>query len=149
MLNLIKHSELKLVRLNCCLQIMKRLIFCLTVFSISCTVKNVNYDKKEAPVNIVSVSVSKTGEVSKPVDIKAVANANNGCWHNFKFTLRKLNDFEFKLNAHADFESKGFCAAVIVEKDTTISFIPDKKGRYIIHTNDTPFTILSDTVTVY
>ena len=127
---------------------MKWILISLSFIFWSCATKN-NYDvEKTEMVNIHSLTIPAVSAVSEPVRINVSAEANNGCWHDFKFKLEKKEDFKYAITSYASFESKGVCAAVIVTGDTTITFVPDKKGQYIFEANQSPFSVVTDTLAV-
>jgi hypothetical protein len=112
-------------------------------------VENDNYYlKKVVLVDIIQTSLPKVAIKQRPIEIYAFAQAENGCYSKFNFTMNKLTDFNYTLEAEATFETNGTCPTVMTGKDTTINFIPEKEGIYILNINKKPFKIRSDTVIV-
>ena len=128
---------------------MKKYIFFAVLFIMfSCHKENNNHIKKIELVNIIQIALPKTSTTMSSIKIQAFAQAGNGCYSNFYFKLTKVNDFRYSLKAYATFETNGACPTVMVGKDTTINFIPEKKGVYIFNINDKPFKSGVDSVIV-
>ncbi|MCO4294426.1 hypothetical protein NF867_16310 [Solitalea sp. MAHUQ-68] len=127
---------------------MKKFPLLIMLILFSCKKDDNNYTKNEALVNIIQTTIPQNGTVSNKTEIGAMAQAENGCYRDIKFKLIKVADFQYTLKAYATFESYGACPEVLVNGDTTISFIPEKKGTYQFTINEQPFNIKVETLIV-
>jgi len=106
-----------------------------------------SYVKKFDLVAIPNIDIPDSVNLSS-IYLRAKAQADNGCWNNLYFELRKTKDFEYTLKAYGTFESFGKCPDGIVTKDTVIYFKPTQLGTYIISTSTKPDEIVIDTMVV-
>ena len=114
----------------------------------ACSFEQNYYVKKVDYVNISSVSMPDTVLVSEKVEINAQAEANNGCWSNLYFVLSKYDNFNYNLEAFGTFQSQGFCAEMMVYKDSVIEFKPTAQGIYYFHITQVPLKVNIDTLIV-
>lgn len=103
------------------------LILCLMV---SCKEAGDKYVKSFGRVDITKTAIPDTAFNQEYLQIRAKAQAENGCWSHLHFELKKTKDFEYTLNAYGTYESFGICPDKVVTEDTVINFLPDQKGIY-------------------
>jgi hypothetical protein len=128
---------------------MKSILLALLVFvTTSCMDAGDRYVKKFEMVNISKSTIPDTTFNLDYMEIRAKAQADNGCWRDLYFELKKTGEFEYSLKAFGTFESFGVCDAVIVTKDTAILFQPTIKGTYLFHISRMPNEIVTDTMIV-
>jgi len=129
---------------------MKIILFAFLVCAIiSC--KEPRYVKKFEMVDISKSTIPDTTLNLEYLEIRAKAQADNKCWKDLYFELKKssdTSDFEYSLRAYGTYESFGVCDAVIVTKDTAILFQPTQKGTYLFHISTMPNKIVTDTMIV-
>jgi len=115
---------------------MKIILFAFLVCAIiSC--KEQRYVKTFEMVDISKSTIPDTTVNLDYMEIRAKAQADNGCWSDLYFELKKTSDFEYSLKAYGTFESFGVCDAVIITKDTAILFQPTKGNVFISYFTDT------------
>ncbi len=114
----------------------------------ACALDKNYYIKKVDAVNISTISIPKTSSVSQKIQIYAQAEAPNGCWSNLYFALNKYDAFNYELSAFGTFESLGYCAEMMVYKDSVIEFEPNAKGTYYFHITQVPYKVNVDTLIV-
>ena len=128
---------------------MKVILFTILIcMTISCTYVADRYVKKFEMVDISKRLIPDTTVNLDFMEIKAKAQADNGCWSNLKFELKKTNEFEYSLKAYGTFESFGICNDVIVTTDTAIIFQPKQKGTYLFYISRMPNLTDIDTMIV-
>lgn len=128
---------------------MKVLLFALLVcVTVSCKDVADRYVKRFEMVDISKTLIPDTTFNMDYMQIRAKAQANNGCWRNLYFELKKTSEFEYTLKAYGTFESFGVCTDVIVYKDTAIDFQPTQKGTYLFHISRVPNEVDIDTLIV-
>lgn len=111
--------------------LMKIIVFLLLVcLIVSCKDPGDHYVKRFDRVNISKTSIPDTAINQKYLQIRAMAQADNGCWSNLYFELKKTKDFEYTLKAYGTFESFGTCSDRVVTRDTVINFLPRQTGTY-------------------
>jgi hypothetical protein len=100
------------------------------------------------PIEIKGVLIPETGQVNDDIQIQAYVEAANGCYRDLEITLRQVSSQSYLLRATGYFESAGVCPAGIVSLDTTIIFKPTAVGTFYFQTNEEPFVVQLDTLTV-
>lgn len=103
------------------------LIACLMV---SCKEAGDKYVKSFGRVDISKTAIPDTAFNQEYLQIRAKAQAENGCWSHLHFELKKTKDFEYTLSAYGTYESFGICPDKVVTKDTAINFLPKQTGTY-------------------
>jgi hypothetical protein len=106
------------------------------------------YVKFTTSVEIKNIYIPDSINLKDTARITAVAQAYNKCFSNLRFDIGKIDDFNYNLGAYAQYESYGTCAPEMVYSDTTILFIPGKKGTYIFNIYKTADSTLVDTLRV-
>jgi hypothetical protein len=130
---------------------MKKIVYLvIALLAISCLKNGESsyYVRTTARVPIVLVDIPDTTAVNQYGEIRAKAEASNGCWHNLSFTLTDISDFEYNLEAFGVFESTGYCEDIKVYADTTIAFKPTKTGIYKFNVTKSQDLIVADTMIV-
>lgn len=128
---------------------MKVILFAFLIFmTISCQDKMDRYVVKYEMVDINKTLIPDTTVNLDILEIKAKAQADNGCWSNLYFELKKTSEFEYSLKAYGKYESFGACDDVIITKDTTIRFQPMQKGTYLFHISRIPGETVTHTMIV-
>ena len=118
---------------------MKIVLFILLVgVSVSCTDVADRYVKRFEMVEISKTLIPDTAIHLDYMQIRAKAQANNGCWSNLYFELKKIKEFEYSLKAYGTYESFGVCAERVVTKDSIFDFQPTGKGTYLFHISRKP-----------
>ena len=118
------------------------------VFHISCVGNQDDIVKKRLPIYIYESIVSTNGDTHQEIGIQVKAYADNGCYSDLEISLIELDNTHFLLKATGLFQSSGVCPAVIIPKDTVITFVPALEGEYFFQTNEAPFEIKRDTIEV-
>jgi hypothetical protein len=127
---------------------MKYIVFILLiVLLISCEDPTDRYVKRFDLVNITSADIPDSVNLNS-IYIRAKAQADNSCWSNLYFELKRTKDFEYSLKAYGTFESFGNCSDEIITNDTVIHFKPTKLGTYIISTSTNSAETVVDTMVV-
>ncbi|MGE5393787.1 MAG: hypothetical protein ACM3P1_03530 [Candidatus Saccharibacteria bacterium] len=103
------------------------LIVCLMV---SCEDPGDKYVKRFDRVDISKTAIPDTAINQEYLQIRAKAQADNGCWSHLYFELKKTKDFEYTLKAYGTYESFGICPDKVVTKDTVMNFLPKQTGIY-------------------
>jgi hypothetical protein len=114
------------------------LLILLMVLGVSCTYESDRYIKKFEMVDITKMLIPGRANSLDNMQISAEAQANNGCWSNLYFELKKTKEFEYTLKAYGTFESFGACPERLVTKDTVVNFQPSEKGTYLFHISRNP-----------
>ena len=128
---------------------MKIIVFLLLVcLIVSCEDPGDRYVKRFDRVDIIKTSIPDTAINQKYFQIRAMAQADNGCWSHLYFELKKTKDFEYTLKAYGTFESFGTCSDRIVKEDTVINFLPKQTGTYLFHISQQPDIEHTDTMIV-
>ena len=110
---------------------MKIVLFLLIVcLMVSCKEPGDRYVKRFDKVDISKTAIPDTAFNQEYLQIRAKAQADNGCWSHLYFELKKSKDFEYTLKAYGTFESFGICPDKVVIKDTVIDFLPKQTGTY-------------------
>jgi len=125
-----------------------RLFAILVCVTASCTDVADRYVKRFEMVEITKTLIPDTTINLDYMQIKAKAQADNGCWRNLYFELKKTKEFEYTLKAYGTYESFGICPEVVVIKDTTFYFQPTQKGTYLFHISRIPNEVDIDTMIV-
>ena len=113
---------------------MKVLLFALLVsVAVSCKDPGDRYVKRFDMVEISKTLIPDTVVQLDYMQIRAKAQAENGCWSHLYFELKKIKDFEYTLKAYGTFESFGICADRVVTQDSIFYFQPTEKGTYLFH----------------
>ena len=116
--------------------------------TLSCTDVADRYVKRFELVEISKIVIPDTTFNLDVMEIKAQAQANNGCWSNLYFELKKTKDFEYTLKAYGAFESFGVCPEMLVTQDTVIKFQPKEKGTYLFYISHLANEVDIDTLIV-
>jgi hypothetical protein len=124
------------------------LLALLAVVVLSCTEPADRYVKRFDMVDISKRLIPDTTFNLDIMEIKAKAQAENGCWRKLYFELKKTKDFEYTLKAYGTYESFGICSARLVYQDTVIAFQPKQKGTYLFHISRVPNKTEIDTMIV-
>jgi hypothetical protein len=128
---------------------MKLVLFSsILILIISCKAKDEKYYQNTDIIEISNYSIPDSTIVFDTIQIKAHAQEPNGCWSNLNFVLSRDSDFYYKLKAYGTYASTGICPTVMVYKDTTISFIPVKTGKYLFYVMKSQTKISIDTLLV-
>jgi hypothetical protein len=128
---------------------MKILIFLLLAcLIVSCEDPADRYVKRFDRVDISKTAIPDTVINQKYMQIRAMAQADNGCWSHLYFELKKTKDFEYTLAAYGTFESFGKCSDKIVTEDTVIYFLPKQTGTYHFLISTQPGKTEKDSVVV-
>lgn len=106
------------------------LFFLLVCLMVCCKDPADQYVKRFDRVDITKISIPDTAINQQRLWIRAMAQADNGCWSNLYFELKKTKEFEYTLTAYGTYESFGKCSTKIVTQDTVISFLPKQTGTY-------------------
>lgn len=114
-------------------------------FAVSCTDTEIG---SRVPINISNIEIPQEGQVNTIVEIKATAQASNGCYEDLKIIFNKIDSAHFLLKATGLFQTNGVCPLVIISKDTTIDFKSLRTGKYYFQINEYPFPVLFDTLEV-
>lgn len=114
------------------------LLVLLVCLGVSCTDVADRYVKKFEMVEISKTLIPDTAIYLDYMQIRAKAQANNGCWSNLYFELKKTKEFEYTLKAYGTYESFGVCAEKVVTKDSIFNFQPIEKGTYLFHISQKP-----------
>ncbi|HLN72568.1 MAG: hypothetical protein ACM3O8_12835 [Methylococcaceae bacterium] len=110
---------------------MKVTVFLILVcLIICCKDPSDRYVKRFDKVDISKTSIPDTAVNQEFLQIRAKAQAENGCWSHLYFELKKTKDFEYTLKAYGTYESFGICPDKVVTKDTVIDFLPKQAGTY-------------------
>ncbi len=109
---------------------------------------NSYYSKKTDLVDIIATHIPDTTANMEQVQISARAAAENGCWKDLYFRLIKNSEFDYTLKSYGNYESNGICPVGMIYKDTTITFLPIKKGTYLFHITRVPYEDVVDTMLV-
>ncbi|HEY3372214.1 MAG TPA: hypothetical protein VGK10_15270 [Prolixibacteraceae bacterium] len=110
----------------------------LACVAISCADVADRYVKRFDMVEITKTLIPDTTINQDYMEIRAKAQADNGCWRNLYFELKKTKDFEYTLKAYGTYESFGVCSEKLVIQDTTINFQPKVKGTYLFYISRIP-----------
>ena len=117
------------------------------LFLSGCTDSN-QLEKRRRATYISTVHIPKNTTINQNVGIELTAAGTSSCWGDLKVTMTKISDKHFLFKATGLVENGGACAAVMVYKDTVINFRPESTGKYFFQTNESPFTIMYDTLEV-
>lgn len=110
---------------------MKIVLFLLVVaLMVSCKDAGDKYVKRFDRVDISKTAIPDTAFNQEYLQIRAKAQADNGCWSHLYFEMKKTKDFEYTLKAYGTYESFGICADKVVTRDTVIDFLPKQPGTY-------------------
>jgi hypothetical protein len=128
---------------------MKYILFLVVLVIIfSCSGNNDKYFISTDVIEIKQYSLPDTANLFDTIKVGAMAQEPNGCWTNLNFVLSKITDTTYRLKAFGTFENHGgICPSVIVEKDTSIIFIPIKRGNILFYITQ-PTTAKIDTLFV-
>ena len=107
-----------------------------------------NYMKTTDFLPVTLESKTDTVKVGQPVTIRLRAVAPNGCWKNLKHYMRQPTDNHILFVAKGDYESTDECTAILVEKDSVFNFTLPKAGRYYIQINESPLTVITDSIQI-
>ena len=130
---------------------MKLFIYVLiAIMSLSCSkiFKNDFYMIMTGPVEISHAEIPDTIDNMAFAQIKANAQAPDGCWRNLNFVLTKTAEYEYSLQAFGVFESFGTCPNIMVYGDTTISLQLTQSGLYKFYVSKNPNDFEIDTMIV-
>ena len=128
---------------------MKILLFAfLASVVLSCTEAGDRYVKRFDMVDINKTLIPDTTINLDYLQIRAKAQADNGCWSKLYFELKKTKDFEYSLKAYGTYESFGVCPDKVVSQDTLIDFQPTQKGTYLFYISRVPNKAEIDTMIV-
>lgn len=128
---------------------MKIFLFALLVgIAFSCKDAGDRYVKRFDMVEISKTLIPDTTMQLDYMEIRAKAQAENGCWSHLYFELEKIKEFEYTLKAYGTFESFGICADKLVTQDSIFKFQPTEKGTYLFHISKKPNEVDIDTLIV-
>ncbi len=130
---------------------MKPVIYiAIALLSLSCLKlsKNEYYIRMTGLVEIIHTEVPDTVDNMSFAQIKATAQATDGCWSDLNFMLIKNSDFEYSLQAFGVYESYGTCPTGMVYSDTTINVQPSLSGLYKFYIYKGPNEVEVDTMIV-
>lgn len=128
---------------------MKIVLFLLIVtWMVSCKEPGDKYVKRFEKVEIIKTAIPDTAINQEYLQIRAKAQADNGCWSHLYFKLIKTKDFEYTLQAYGTYESFGICPDKVVTKDTLIDFLPKQTGTYLFHIYGQSAIAATDTLIV-
>ena len=129
-------------------QLKRKFAFILLALLFSCADNHGNFTKREASVDIYESIIPGIGTVNQDIQIQLKAQALNGCYSNLQVELIEVDTRHFLLKATGLFQTNGICPEVMVYKDTTINFTPTSTGDYFFQTNEAPYEIRKDTITI-
>lgn len=118
----------------------------LIFFLITCDEQDNEYVKERVPVRITEMDFPDQASAGAEVEGFLKAQAENACYSALEFTMTETADNHYTFTATALYESRGVCAEVLIEKDTTIVFTPPSAGKYYFQANES--TPLRDTLVV-
>jgi hypothetical protein len=111
------------------------------------------HEESDVRNNLRSVKIYESvfpenGLVNQPISLLLKAEATNGCYSDFKFSLKKVEDFKYEITATARYQSNGACPDVMVYADSTIQFTTAVSGEYLFLINKTPFEVVSKKIII-
>lgn len=127
-----------------CMKLFKSTILVVWLMLVSCE------DQDRVYVDVYESTFPKSGSINQEIEIELKAHATNGCYTDLKIEMHKINDRHFLFKGTAFFPSRSHieCPTVMVNKDTTIVFKPTQTGKYFFQTNESPFAVRKDTITI-
>lgn len=130
------------------MKVEKVLVFVVLAGMMLSCVSSTPHVKTRLAIEVVTPPVPKTASINQVISMQVTAQAPNGCYSQLGASLTAVDSKHLLLEGTALFETEGACSAVIIKKDTTITFKPTAAGKYFFQTNKTPFVIYYDTLTV-
>ena len=115
---------------------------------LSCERPEDKYVKRFDRVDISKTTIPTMGYATDAMQIRAKAQAENGCWSKIYFEFRRTEPFNYTLKAYGTYESFGACPEILVTQDTVIDFQPMEKGTYLFHVSRSANEIDVDTLVV-
>ena len=124
-------------------------VFLISVFMLISCQEESNVQNDLRSVKIYETNFPANGLVDQPIPLLIKAEATNGCYSDFEFSLIKVENFKYEISATARYQSNGACPDVMVYADSTIQFTTAVSGEYLFLINKTPFEVVSKKIIIH